>query len=99
MTKIGTITYIKSGDTIETKYPTLATGSAEQFILQTDEDMLTMMVTINFVAERLYYKIMKADQTFLCLNIPLIEDVNLCNGYLSGYNLFLQGHDIYFGKA
>lgn len=99
MTKIGTITYIESGDTIETRYPNLASGDAEQFALQTSDDMITLMVTINFEAERLYYKLMKSDQTYLCRNIPLIEDVNLCNGYLSGYSLYLQGHDLYFGEA
>lgn len=95
---IGELEYIESGADIEENYPQLADGQAKQFLLQTDELLYTMSVSINYVGERLYFRIKNESQKEVISFTPLVEDTNLVGSVLEGYELVFKDNKVYFGK-
>lgn len=96
--KLGELQYLANGLTLEEKYPELDGGVAAQFLFKTEENH-TLKVCINFEAERLYYKILKNSNEYLVRFNTLIEDTNLLNGLVQGYQLIFQRNAFYFGEV
>lgn len=95
--KLGELKYSRGGYTAEEQYPELAGGASRQFTLQTKEGIYILHITINFVSQRLYYKIENENNEFLVRYNILIENSNLLEGLVYGYTAFVKDNTIYMG--
>lgn len=95
--KLGELKYSRGGYTAEEQYPELAGGASRQFTLQTEENIFILHIVINFVSQRLYYKVENENNEFLTRYNILIENSNLLEGLVYGYTAFVKNNEIYFG--
>lgn len=95
--RIGELKYNRGGSTADKQYPELAGGLSRRFTLQTKENIYTLHVVINFVSQRLYYKLEDENNVFLVRYNILIENTNLLESIVYGYTAFMQNNVFYFG--
>lgn len=96
--EVGVLEYASGGVTLEEKYPLLYNGKPQQFLCQTREDMYTLAVSINYTADRLYFRLFKPNGEPLIGYVPLVEELNLVNNFIPGYALIFQNNALYFGE-
>lgn len=94
---IGELERVENGTSIEQIYPALASGAGTQFDFTTDEGNYTLIVAINYEAERLYYKVKDYAGSLIVKFNTLIEKVNLIAGLVEGYQLQFRNNKFYFG--
>lgn len=99
MISIGKLEYVEVGDNIEEHYPELANAQKRQFLLQTEDEIFTLFVQINYVSERLYFKIENDELRDIVIFNTLVENVNLVGGIIEGYALEFRNNEFFFGEV
>lgn len=91
--------YNSSGIAVDERYPDCIGGVA--IALQTDETMFTFLLTANYVTDRLYFRILSSEGSYVTQFRPVASyPANLVANMpeFSGYYCYLHSNYIYFGR-
>ena len=98
--KLGKIEFVDTAQTIDDAYPAINNVGNQTFLLQTDDNIYTLSVVINYISQRLYYHIVDQNNAYIIRFAPLaVWPFNLLShNTFKDYYLFFQNGTLYFGK-
>lgn len=91
--------YNSSGTTVDERYPDCTGQTA--IALQTDDLMFTFLLTANYVTDRLYFRILSSEGSYVVQFKPIVPyPANLVANIpeFLGYYCYLHSNYIYFGR-